>query len=75
MRTEMNSVTPDAQRFLYTVASTCSWSILYNTRVTAKCNSLIFKKCILLRVSTMYEFGFSCQTQQYTNNSLTFRCA
>jgi hypothetical protein len=28
--------------------------------------SLIFKECILLYINTIYEFHFSCQTQQYT---------
>jgi hypothetical protein len=28
---------------------------------------LVFKECILLCVSSIFEFRFSCQTQQYTN--------
>jgi hypothetical protein len=36
---------------------------------------LIFNECILLCVRTIYMFHFSCQTQHYTKNSLTFHCA
>jgi hypothetical protein len=36
---------------------------------------VVFKECILLCVSTIYEFRFSCQTQKYTKNSLTFHSA
>jgi hypothetical protein len=36
----------------------------YPYLINMKCSSRIFKGCILLCVSTIYEFYFSCQTQQ-----------
>jgi hypothetical protein len=38
----------------------------YPYLINIKCSSRIFTGCILLCVSTIYEFCFSCQTQQYT---------